>query len=424
LIQKVGKFELREVLGKGTSGTVYHALDTFSGQDVALKLLDPQVVQDSEEGNANLRQFLNEASLAGKLAHPHIVTILEAAIQERSGYIAVEYVPGGSLARFTRAQQLLALEDAVEIAFKCCGALDYAFRQGIVHRDIKPANILVTPALSVKVGDFGAAFLYRGQQTQIADIGSPLYMSPEQITGKELGHQSDMFALGVVLYELFTGRRPFAGATLPEVFKTILRDEPAPPSALRPDIGARLDGIILQMLRKEPAERFPTWADVALELAAAGRLGAHQRSIPDSEKFVALRKIALLSGLSDAEIWELAHAATWKRVPARSAVVREGDAGKSLFFLGAGEARVTKQGRLLDTLRAGEYFGEMAYLKRGAMPRQASVETTEDSLLAEFEAEGIARVSSRCQLQLSQVLLDALVDRLALADQRLTQRAG
>ena len=423
-MQKVGKFELREVLGKGASGTVYHALDTFSGQDVALKLLDPQVVPDSDAGNAGLRQFLNEASLAGKLAHPHIVTILEAAIEERTGYIAVEYVPGGSLARFTRAQQPMALDDAVEIAFKCCGALDYAYRQGIVHRDLKPANILVTPALSVKVGDFGAAYLYRGQQTQIADIGSPLYMSPEQITGKELGHQSDMFALGVVLYELFTGRRPFGGATLPEVFKTILRDEPAAPKTLRPEIGDKLDAIIRQMLRKDPAERFPTWADVALELAAAGRLSVHLRGIADSEKFVALRKIALLAGLSDAEIWELVHAATWKRVPARSTVVREGDAGRSLFFLGAGEARVTKQGRLLDTLRAGEYFGEMAYLKRGALPRQASVETTEDSLLAEFEAEAIARVSSRCQLQLTQVLLDALVDRLALADMRLAQRAG
>ena len=424
MVQKVGKFELREVLGKGASGTVYHALDTFSGQDVALKLLDPAVVPDSDAGNAGLRQFLNEASLAGKLAHPHIVSILEAAIEDRTGYIAVEYVPGGNLARFTRAQQPMALEDAVQIAFKCCGALDYAFRQGIVHRDLKPANILVTPALSVKVGDFGAAFLYRGQQTQIADIGSPLYMSPEQITGKELGHQSDMFALGVVLYELFTGRRPFGGATLPEVFKTILRDEPAAPSSLRPEIGASLEAIILQMLRKEPAERFPSWADVALELAAAGRLSVHQRGIPDSEKFVALRKISLLSGLSDAEIWELAHAAQWTRVPARSTVVREGDAGKSLYFLGAGEARVTKQGRLLDTLRAGEYFGEMAYLKRGTLPRQASVETTEDSLLAEFEAEAIARTSSRCQLQLTQVLLDALVDRLALADMRLAQRAG
>ena len=103
--------------------------------------------------------------------------------------------------------------------------------------------------------------------------------------------------------------------------------------------------------------------------------------------------------------------------------MREGDAGKSLFFLGTGEAKVTKQGRLLDTLRAGEYFGEMAYLKRGALPRQASVETTADSLLAEFEADAIARVSSRCQLQLTHVLLDALVDRLALADMRLTQRA-
>jgi len=116
LIQKVGKFELRKVLGKGTSGTVYHALDTFSGQDVALKLLDPQVVQESEEGNANLRQFLNEASLAGKLKHPHIVTILDAVVQEDSGYIAMEIVNGGELSRHAKPETLLPAVDVLQNA--------------------------------------------------------------------------------------------------------------------------------------------------------------------------------------------------------------------------------------------------------------------------------------------------------------------
>jgi len=423
LVQKIGKFELQEVLGKGASGTVYHALDTFTGQEVALKLLDPGLVSDPEFGRTNRQQFLNEASLAGKLAHPHIVSIIEAVINEQSGYIAVEYVPGGSLARFTKTQTLLALDDALQIAFKCCGALDYAFRQGIVHRDIKPANILVTPALSVKVGDFGAAYLYKAHETQIADIGSPLYMSPEQISGKPLGYQSDMFALGVVLYEMFTGQRPFTGSTLPELFGKIMREDPIAASALRPELDKGIDRILQQMLRKNPAERYPTWADLALELADIGRLSVYVQGIPDSEKFVSLRKIALLEPLSDAEIWELVHAGTWKLLPARSVIVREGEPGKSLFFLGSGEAKVTKQGRLLNLLRSGEYFGEMAYLKRGEMTRQASVESITDVLLAEFEADTIDRVSGKCQLQLAQVLLHTLVDRLALADMRLAQSA-
>ena len=419
-MQSIGKFALRKILGKGATGTVYLALDTFSGQEVALKVLDPALVADPEFGAVNRKQFLNEASLAGKLSHPHIATILEASVNEESGYIAVEFVPGGTLGRFTTTDNLLSQEDTHEIAFKCCGALDYAFRQGIVHRDIKPANIMVTDDLTVKLTDFGSAYLHMGQGTQIADIGSPLYMSPEQITGATLTHHSDMFALGVVLYELFTGVRPFTGTNITDIFGAILREDPVAPSSLRSGLHADVDRILLRMMAKSPQERYPNWADLALDLADAGRLGIHQQGVQDSEKFVALRRIALLSKLNDAEIWELVRAGRWVRLPARSVVVREGEAGKSLFLLGAGEVKVTKLGRLLNVLHAGEYFGDMAYIKRTATARHATVEAIDDVLLAEFEPEALDEVSKDCRLQLSVALMHTLVDRLALADSRIT----
>jgi serine/threonine protein kinase len=371
---RFGKFELRRVLGKGATGTVHLAVDTFSGMEVALKVFDPEVVQDA----SSARQFMNEAALAGKLSHPHIASIYEAVVNEGSGYIALEYVPGGDLRQYTSSDKLLPVEDAIEIAFKCCGALDYASRRGIVHRDIKPANIMVVQGTNIKLADFGAAYFRKAQDTQIEGVGSPLYMSPEQIRSEDLRHQSDMFSLGAVLYER----------------------------------------ILLKMLRKDRRQRYATWAELALALAAVGRMSVYAQEVPDSEKYVALRKVAFLKDLSDPEIWELVHAGKWRRVPPRSVVLREGETGDSLLLLGDGQAKVTKQDRLLNLLNAGEYFGDMAYVKGGAIPRQATVTTMTDALIAEFSATEVGRTSTRCQLQLTHALLSTLVERLALADAR------
>ena len=424
LLEQIGKFQLRKVLGKGSAGTVYLALDTFSGNDVALKVLDPKVLSSPEFERTITAQFLNEASLAGKLVHPHIAAILEASVSRKSGYIALEYVAGGDLSQYVAPGRLLAPEQAIQVAFKCCGALDYAYRQGIVHRDIKPANIMVVAGTHIKVVDFGAAYLKKAAETQIADIGSPAYMSPEQISRQELGVHSDMFALGVVLYELFSGRRPFAGANLKELFHRILNEQPAAPSAHRPQIGRDIDEMLLRMLAKAPGERYPGWAELALDIAKIGRLSVYDKEISDSEKFTALRRVALLERLDDAEIWELVHAARWSRVPPQKAIVKEGEPGTSLYFIASGQAKVLKQGRLLSVLSAGEYFGEMAYVKAGGVARQASVESITDLLLAEFSPEAVERASANCRLQLTSALLHAMVDRLTLANERLTRAAA
>src|SRR5512140_3293608 len=184
----LGKYELKSQLGKGSSGTVYRALDTFSGDEVAVKIIDPAVFRDPENGAVLRRQFLKEASLAGKLTHPHIASILDAVVTDDAGYIVMEYVPGENLTRHASADHLLSPDDAVQVVFKCCGALDFAFRQGVIHRDIKPANIMIVEGNDVKITDFGAAFLHSRDATQSVNIGSPAYMSPEQINAKPLTH--------------------------------------------------------------------------------------------------------------------------------------------------------------------------------------------------------------------------------------------
>jgi serine/threonine protein kinase len=420
-MERLGKFQLRKILGKGASGTVFLALDTFTGRDVALKVLDPEVVKSPDFDWTNTVQFMNEASLAGKLQHPHIAAIIEASVTEKSGYIALEYVPGGDLSQYTTPGKQLPPEQAIQIAFKCCGALDYAFRQGIVHRDIKPANILVVSGTNIKVADFGAAYLSKSAAQQIAAIGSPLYMSPEQVRGEPLGHHSDMFSLGVVLYQLFTGQLPLMAATLDELLTKICDETPIAPSSRRPELSPDIDRILLQMMAKTPEQRYPSWAELALDIARIGRLSVHQSSIADSEKFVALKKVRLLGQLDDAELWELVHIGRWSRAAARAVIVREGAAGRSLFFVGSGRVKVTKQGRLLNLLEAGECVGEMSFVKQGDMARQATVEAMEDVLLAEFEKEALDQVSLKCRYHFAQALMHSLVDRLALADSRLIQ---
>jgi len=417
---QVGKYDVQKMLGKGATGTVYLARDTFSGREVALKTIEPEVFRDPEFGTVHRSQFQNEASLAGKLKHPHIVSILDAAVGEDSGYIAMELATGGDLSAHTAPDKLLPVADVLQIGFKCCGALDYAFREGIVHRDIKPANIMMHKGTDVKIADFGAAYLRQSQAVHTAVMGSPYYLSPEQIAGRELSHHSDMYALGVVLYELLTGQQPLRAENLQALLKKILELEPLPPSEVRKGLPKELDPVILRALRKKPEARYPTWPDFARELAKVVRLVLPPEAIPDTEKYLALKSVEMLAKLDDAELWELADAGRWARVDKGRVIVREKEKGRSFFFLAEGEVKVTRGGRLLNVVSRSECFGEMAYIWGGELPRHASVESMTRLLLAEFDPAALARMSVGAQLQLTRALVRNLVDRLVLANTRIT----
>jgi len=411
----VGKYEVQKLLGKGATGAVYLAKDTFSGGVVALKTIEPEVFRDTEFGTVYRQQFINEASLAGKLRHPHIVAILDALMQEHSGYIAMEYVDGHDLTRHTRPGELLPVADVLQLGFKCCGALEYAFKEGIVHRDIKPANLMITQGSDVKISDFGAAYLRKSQSVQTAELGSPYYMSPEQLQRQELTFQSDLYSLGVVLYELLTGQRPFTADNMDALRRKILQQPPVGPSKVRGDLPKDIDGVLLRALAKRPEQRYATWHEFALALSRVAEKLLPPGVISDSEKYVALKRVPSLAGLSDRELWELARAASWVRVPANAMIMREHDRGKKLFFLAKGEAKVTRGGHLLNIIRETECFGEMAFIREGAAPRSATVVSVKELLLAEFEPEALARMSPGAQLYLTRALVRNLADRLELA---------
>ena len=417
---QVGKYDIQKLLGKGATGTVYLARDTFTGKEVALKTIEPEVFRDPEFGTVYRSQLLNEASLAGKLRHPHIVAILDAVVGEDSGHIAMELVTGGDLAAHATPEKLLPVSDVLQIGFKCCGALEYAAKEGIVHRDIKPANIMVASGTEVKIADFGAAILKKSQVVQTAQMGSPYYMSPEQIQNKELTYHSDMYSMGVVLYELLVGKKPFIAANLEQLLEKIIKYDPLPPSEARKDLPKEIDPIVLRALKKTPAERYPTWAEFALEISKMGQKVLSPGAIPDSEKYVVLKKVPMLASLSDAEVWELARAGKWSRIPKAKAIVKEKDKGTSFFFLADGQAKVTRGGRLLNMVGAAEFIGEMAYIA-GGEARHATVESHTDMLLAEFLPAALDKMSLGAQLQLTRALVRNVSDRLALANTRIAK---
>jgi predicted Ser/Thr protein kinase/tetratricopeptide (TPR) repeat protein len=270
---RLGRYVIESVLGKGAMGVVYLARDPVIGRRVALKTLT--IPSDAEEAEEFRKRFLREAQAAGMLNHPGIVTVHDAGVDDETGlsFIAMEYIEGHSLRDFLRSGHGFAYSEVSRIGAALAGALDYAHSKGVVHRDIKPANILFTTQGMVKITDFGVARLESSNLTATGQfIGTPNYMSPEQVAGGIVDGRSDLFSLGVVLFELLTGQRPFPGQSLTEVAYKIVHEPARIPSQVRPGLPSAFNPIVLKLLEKDPARRYARGADVARALEALRRV--------------------------------------------------------------------------------------------------------------------------------------------------------
>ncbi len=271
-VERIGRYLIEETLGRGAMGVVYRARDPIIDRQVALKTL--RVDLDAEHADEFRARFVREAQAAGRLNHPGIVTVHDVGEDPESGlvYIAMEYVEGRDLKQVLASGRRFRPSEAARIAADVATALDYAHSLGVVHRDIKPANIILTPDGTAKITDFGIARLETSNLTVDGQfIGTPNFMSPEQITGKAVDGRSDLFSLGVVLFNLLTEKRPFNGGTMHEVTLRIVQ-EPCPiPSTLSDHIPPAFNPIILKCLEKNPDRRFQTGAEVARVLAALAR---------------------------------------------------------------------------------------------------------------------------------------------------------
>src|SRR5471030_370691 len=272
-MEKIGKYQVVKKLGEGATSEVYLCRDPFANRNVAIKVVFPDTLTDAENRNLFKKLFITEASLAGKLAHPHIVQIYDAVVDEGMSYVVMEYVDGGTLEPHCNPEALLPVDKIVEIIFKCSRALDFANRAGVIHRDIKPANILLHGETDIKITDFGSAVMTTSEITQVSGIGSPAYMSPQQIKEHPLNHQTDIYSLGVVMYQLLTGQLPFQASNNFSMMYQITNVDPQPPSSLRAEVPPAVDKIVRKAMQKELEKRYQTWEEFSHDLAEVFQIG-------------------------------------------------------------------------------------------------------------------------------------------------------
>ena len=423
-MDQIDKYTVIRMLGEGATSEVFLCHDPFHDREVAVKIVRGDRLRGGDDdGRVARKLFITEASLAGKLDHPHIVQIYDAVVSEDMSYIVMEYVSGGTLERFCDAKDLLPLDAAVEIVFKCTRALDFAHRLGVTHRDIKPANILYLEDTDINISDSGGALMTSSDQTQVAGIGSPAYMSPQQIKEHVLDHRTDIYSLGVVMYRLLTGVLPFQASNNFSLMYQITNVEPPPPSSHRKEIPPALDSIVRKAMEKELEQRYATWDEFSYDLAEAFRndlLSGRTQDVADTEKFNTLRALSFFTAFSDAELWEVMRISAWDNLPANTIIMRDGEKGDFFCILASGEVRVTKHKKLLNVLTPGECFGEMAYLGRSGRERGADVSTLSDAQVITISTEDLAKASDACRHRFDRAFLGILVERLNLANARLT----
>jgi serine/threonine-protein kinase len=274
--QRLGRYVIERRLGRGAMGAVYLAKDPRINRAVALKVIPiEKEFEDEELEEARLR-FFREAESAGRLTHPNIITVYDCGEDKHLAYIAMEYLHGIPLTQFTDPKKLLAPNKALELCARTADALDYAHNQGVIHRDIKPANLLYSLRQDLlKISDFGVARLTDNNRTKTGIVlGTPMYMSPEQLNAETLTGHSDLFSLGVTLYELLVGEVPFKASNIAVLMTKITTEDPAPVSNRRPGVPPSVDAVLFKALAKRPEDRFANGAEMAIALRNCAKYAA------------------------------------------------------------------------------------------------------------------------------------------------------
>jgi len=266
-MEKIGKYKIIEEIGRGAMGVVYKALDPDINREVAIKTIRFDMLSDGSEKEDMMRRFVREAQAVGKLEHSNIITIYNVGREGDSTYIVMQYIEGKSLQEIISSSKKYSSAEIVKLVICLCSALGYAHKRGVVHRDIKPANILIDNDGNPFLVDFGVALVEMSTMTFSGTIaGTPSYMAPEQVMGKKVGSQADIFSLGVILYELLTGKRPFQGEHLTTVVYKIINEQPSPLSKVNTDIPEMFEGVVTKALAKNPAKRYQNCQDMAVDL--------------------------------------------------------------------------------------------------------------------------------------------------------------
>lgn len=421
--ERIGDYTIVREIGRGATAVVYLAHGPQHPDPVALKYVSfVDKARDEARWNRRLLKLLRaEEGLARKLNHPNIIKIYETVIAQDFAYVVMEYFAGQSLEQYCSYEKLLPVHRVTSIVFKCCMALDYAYRQGIVHRDIKPANVLVDANDNVKITDFGLAINVHKKSdvdsTFITGVGSPAYMSPEQIKNYPLNQKTDLYSLGVMLFHLLTGRLPFRAKNPGQLVYKIINADPPSASALNPDVPEAMDAVIRRALEKDLYSRYANGADFAKDLSGIQfKICEEDMQLPDRSRFGMIRRLPFFTEFEDIEIWEVARFSSWRVVDELSQLVREGSTDQRFGIILEGEVELSIEGKSVTTLGVGEVFGETAYLD--AVNRRQDVSAVSRSVVRYLEVTpaALSLASEECREHFRERLVGSLIRRLARAE--------
>lgn len=414
-METIGKYRVIRELGKGATATVYLCDDPDADRQVAVKVI--QFGKDCAAMSRRLRKlFQNEGMVSRRLNHPNIVQVYDAVVEADYAYLAMEFVDGFSLEDHCRIDRLLPMHRVVGIIFKCAMALDAAFRQGIIHRDIKPANILIAANDEPKIADFGLALNLNKDldrdSTFIMGVGSPAYMSPEQIKGYPLNQKTDLYSLGVLLFQLLTGRLPFRAnnqATL--VYKIINTDAPSV-TALNPNLPEGLNAVVKKALEKDLYSRYRNGAEMAKDLSSVRfQILEEDETVNDQSHFECLRRLPFFTEFENVELWEVLRVAVWREVAANVALIREGEHNRLFGIIIEGNVEVSQGGKSICRLGPGEPVGEVAFLHPSSDLRHGNVVTLEPTRFLEINASALLLASEELLERMRNSLLVRLIER-------------
>jgi len=417
--ERIGKYLIRSELGRGAGGVVYKSYDPFVRRDVAVKLARHQgdgkaAPEDTDEGQA----FFAEARAAGMLQHPNIVSLFDAGVEADLFYLVMEYVDGSTLLQHCNPQGTrLPVERVLEIIFKCANALDYSHSRGILHRDIKPSNIMLTAGGVPKIMDFSIAEINTDTTSGFALsqslLGSPLYMSPEQVRMETLTPASDLYSLGAVMYQLLTCQPLYRAPDLKQLFAQIA-GKPAPRiEESRSDVPPEVCEVVAKLLQKRVRDRYASGKDLAGELARlfdALRVQERQQARRDNSN--SLRRLRFFDRFSDSEIEEVLNASSLAHHAAGSVIVQEGEIENAFYIVVVGSAEVRRMGKSLHRLEKGDCYGETGFLS--AQRSTCSVIADSQVLALKVSGTRLEQRSEGCQLRFYKTFLESMIYRLSM----------
>lgn len=417
---QIGRYTIGRRIGSGTCGVVHQSLDNLLGREVAVKLspIGEAHVSTGKVPGAQ-RAYQTEIIAAGKLTHPNIVTVYDAGQFEELNYLVMEAVEGKSLKEYGKGKTLLPVGEALRIISACCLALDYSHKQGILHRDIKPANIMLSYDGSVKLLDFGIAVGLNDEGTLKKEgptLGTPNYMSPEQILGRELAEQSDFYSLATVLFELLTGRQLFKAKKVKDLFRTVIHRKAPLLTDIRPDLPDGLAEVLSKALEKKPSRRYQTGAEMAkaIDPFLKSYQAVEKRPLPQQRLVKLLRNQAFFKTFSEMEVALLLERVKLRTFTPSQTVMAKGERERRLLIITDGAVKCTRNSAFVAVMGAGDCVGETSFINGISEPRSYTALTSVSAL--EIMADDLAELPPKVHMHYHRYISDMLVDRLARSD--------